>query len=88
MFGYSRAAIVIAAIALLGGAAVLGLVKSGVIQLPGGSGVGSSNGTQHTAAATGPLTVPLGSGPQAASYTVDAGRILVDDRDRIRGNRG
>jgi hypothetical protein len=72
-----RAAIVIATIALLGGAAVLGLVKSGVIDLPGGSGAGSSHGAQHPAAATGPLTVPVGSGPQAASYNVDAGAFWL-----------
>ncbi len=67
-----RAGIVIVALALLGCAAVLGLVKADVIQLPGGSGAGSHTGTQNTTAASGPLAVPTGSGAQTASYTVDA----------------
>ncbi len=67
-----RIAIVIVVLVLLGCGAVLGLVKSGVIDRPGGSGAGNGAGTHSAAAPTGPLAVPTGSGPQTASYAVDS----------------
>ncbi len=71
-----RAAIVIAAVALLACAGVLGLVKAGVIDPSGAKGSGSP-GTQNAAAPGAPLAVPTASGPQTASYTVDAGAFVL-----------
>jgi hypothetical protein len=70
-----RVAIVIATVALLACGAVLGLVKAGVIDPRGGSG--HAPGTQNAAASRAPLAVPVGSGPQTASYAVDAGEFVA-----------
>ena len=67
-----RAAIVIVVLVLLGCGAALGLVKAGVIHVPGGSGAGNAAGTHSAAAPKAPLAIPTGTGPQTASYAVDA----------------
>jgi hypothetical protein len=72
-----RAAIIIATVALLACAAVLGLVKAGVIKPTGGHAGSGSTGAQNPAAARAPLAVPVGSGPQTASYSVDAGAFFL-----------
>jgi hypothetical protein len=72
-----RAAIVIAIVALLACAAVLGLVKTGVIDGHGGHGGSGSKGTPSATATGPPLAVPTGSSAQGASYTVDAGAFFL-----------
>jgi hypothetical protein len=67
-----RAAIIIATVALLACAAVLGLVKAGVID-PHHGQTGGSTSRQNATANRAPLAVPVGLGPQTASYAVDAG---------------
>jgi hypothetical protein len=71
-----RAGIVIATVALLACAAVLGLVKAGVID-PHGQGGRGSAGAQNSAASRAPLAIPVGLGPQTASYAVDAGSFVL-----------
>jgi hypothetical protein len=75
--GLLRAAIVIATVALLACAAVLGLVKAGVIDGHGSPSDSGSATSPHAAATAPPLAVPVGSGAQTASYAVDAGAFFV-----------
>jgi hypothetical protein len=72
-----RAAIVIAIVALLGCAAVLGLVKAGVINPSGAKAGSGSPGTHNAAVPRTPLAVPTASGAQTASYAVDAGAFVL-----------